>query len=44
MAKQNGADFVIVRTYSAGVHYGRLVSRNGKEVVLSGARRIWFHA
>lgn len=41
MAKQNGADFVIVRTYSAGVHYGRLVSRNGKEVVLSGARRIW---
>jgi hypothetical protein len=32
---------VIVRTYSAGVHYGRLVSRKGKECVLSQARRIW---
>jgi len=32
---------VIVRTYSAGVHFGTLVSRNGKEVVLDGARRIW---
>jgi len=32
---------VIVRTYSAGVHYGRLVSRKGKECVLSKARRIW---
>ena len=32
---------VIVRTYSAGVHYGTLVSRDGKEVVLSNARRIW---
>ena len=32
---------VIVRTYSAGVHYGRLISRDGKEVALEGARRIW---
>lgn len=32
---------VIVRTYSAGVHFGRLVSREGDEVVLDGARRIW---
>jgi hypothetical protein len=32
---------VIVRTYSAGVHYGYLVSRKGKEVVLTKARRIW---
>jgi len=33
--------YVIVRTYSAGVHFGRLVSRSGKEVTLDGARRIW---
>lgn len=33
---------VIVRTYSAGVHVGTLVSREGKEVVLSNARRIWY--
>ena len=33
---------VIVRTYSAGVHYGTLASREGKEVVLTSARRIWY--
>jgi hypothetical protein len=33
--------FVIVRTYSAGVHFGYLESREGKEVTLSNARRIW---
>lgn len=32
---------VIIRTYSAGVHFGYLVKRNGKEVELSGARRLW---
>lgn len=32
---------VIVRTFSAGVHYGTLVKRQGTEVVLSDARRIW---
>jgi hypothetical protein len=32
---------VLVRTYSAGVHYGELVSRTGKEVTLKNARRIW---
>lgn len=32
---------VIVRTYSAGVHFGYLVSRDGKEVVLERSRRIW---
>ena len=32
---------VIVRTYSAGVHYGRLIDRRGKEVDLGNARRIW---
>lgn len=32
---------VIVRTYSAGVHFGYLVSREGKEVALERSRRIW---
>ena len=32
---------VLVRTYSAGVHFGVLESRNGKEVVLKDARRLW---
>lgn len=32
---------VIVRTYSAGVFYGTLASRKGKEVVLKNAIRIW---
>jgi len=34
--------YVVVRTYSAGVHAGELVSRKGKEVVLKNARRIWY--
>lgn len=33
---------VIVRTYSAGVHFGKLAKRDGKEVVLTEARRIWY--
>ena len=33
---------VIARTYSAGVFAGTLKSRDGKEVVLSDARRIWY--
>lgn len=33
--------YVVVRTYSAGVHVGILVSRKGKEVTLNQARRIW---
>lgn len=32
---------VLVRTYSAGVHFGYLKRREGKEVELEGARRIW---
>lgn len=32
---------VIVRTYSAGAHFGYLVARNGKEVQLTKSRRIW---
>lgn len=33
--------FVVVRTYSAGVHFGTLEIREGKEVILSNARRLW---
>ena len=33
---------VMVRTYSAGVFYGKLKSRKGKEVVLTNARRVWY--
>jgi len=36
--------YVIVRTYSAGVFAGELVSRNGKEVVMRNARRLWYWA
>lgn len=35
-------DYVIVRTYSAGVHAGKLISKKGKEVVLKDARRLWY--
>ena len=34
--------YVIVRTYSAGVFAGELESRNGKEVVMRNARRLWY--
>lgn len=34
--------YVIVRTYSAGVFAGELESRNGQEVVLRNARRIYY--
>ncbi|MEY2656112.1 MAG: hypothetical protein RLZZ524_3140 [Pseudomonadota bacterium] len=33
--------FVVVRTYSAGVHCGTLAAQDGKNVTLKGARRIW---
>ena len=34
--------YVIVRTYSAGVFAGFLESREGKEVTLTKARRLWY--
>lgn len=33
--------YVVVRTYSAGVHVGELAERRGREVDLVNARRIW---
>lgn len=40
-SKKSPAQKVIVRTYSAGVHFGTLRSKDGDEVVLDGARRLW---
>lgn len=34
--------YVIVRCKDAGVHAGELVSHNGRECVLKGARRLWY--
>lgn len=34
--------YIICRTYSAGVFAGFLESRNGKEVILRNARRLWY--
>lgn len=34
--------YCIVRTYSAGVFAGVVTAREGKEVVVSNARRLWF--
>lgn len=44
MAVINKKKYVIVRTYSAGVFAGNLQSRDGKEVVLTDARRLWYWA
>lgn len=33
--------YVIIRTYSAGVHAGELVEQNGKEALLKNSRRLW---
>ena len=33
--------YCVIRTYSAGVHVGDLAERNGTEVKLTNARRIW---
>jgi len=40
--KKDSKNWVLVRTYSAGVFVGVLVSRKGKEVTLKNARRIWY--
>lgn len=40
--KLDGLEYVIVRTYSAGVFAGYLESRDGKEAVLKRARRLWY--
>lgn len=37
----NWGQYVVVRTYSAGVHVGTLGQQDGKQVTLTDARRIW---
>jgi len=39
--KRDGMPYVMIRTYSAGVHCGYLESREGKEVSLLDSIRIW---
>lgn len=41
-AKENLSAFSIIRTFSAGVHFGIVEKREGKEVLLQNARRIWY--
>jgi len=38
------SNYVVVRTFSAGVFAGYLESRSGREVVLTNARRLWYWA
>lgn len=38
----DGLKYVICRTYSAGVFAGYLKIRNGQEVILIKARRLWY--
>ena len=40
--KVDGMDYVIVRTYSAGVHAGYLSNREGREVTLLNSRRLYY--
>jgi len=35
-------EYAIVRTFSAGVFAGEIQSRNGQEVVMRNARRLWY--
>jgi formylmethanofuran dehydrogenase subunit B len=33
---------VIIRTYSAGVHFGTLIEKANEEVILKNSRRLWY--
>lgn len=41
-ALKDGKECVIIRTYSAGVHFGYLKSKDGKEVELINSRRVYY--
>jgi hypothetical protein len=32
----------IIRTKDAGIHFGLVAEKSGKEVILEGARRLWY--
>lgn len=40
--KFNDMPFVLCRTYSAGVFFGYMEKKDGKEVELLKARRVWY--
>ncbi len=40
--EKDGMKYCIIRTYSAGVFAGYVESRNGKEVKIRDARRLWY--
>jgi len=40
--KKSEKQYVVVRTFSAGVHAGYLESHEGKHVTLSHSRRVWY--
>ena len=42
MPAKKASPYVIVRTCTAGVFAGNIVSRKGKVVVLANARRLWY--
>jgi hypothetical protein len=42
IAEKDGLKYCVVRTYSAGVFAGYLKSREGKEVEMVEARRLWY--
>ena len=42
MNKRKKGRYVIVRTYSAGVFAGEFENREGQEIILRNARRLWF--
>lgn len=39
---QINGEYKIIRTYSAGVFFGIIESRNGQEAVVRNARRLWY--
>lgn len=41
VAQEQLSNIVLVRTYTAGVHFGELQEQNGTQVTLKNARRIW---
>jgi len=40
--KKTYDNYCVVRTYSAGVFAGEIVSRNGKEADMTNVRRLWY--
>lgn len=40
--KKKGMEYVVVRTYSAGVHSGYIQKKKGKEVTLVESRRLYY--